>query len=222
MNPMVMPMIFRYRFHLSILSAFLATGTVAAQGPVSTPPAGNATAKPDTARANPAALIYGPRHAFTVHAPDKWTLDNSSGRRQGLQAVFYPNGERWSASPAVIYCQVIPRDQQIKDLAAMLDYDRNRYRNTSPNAVVADLPAVSFPSGKQAAVRRFSGGPSGAIEQTAYIEERTVIVLIILSCRNAEALDRSLPAFTQFVRSYTFLADDSENILRAVEAAQDE
>ena len=166
------------------------------------------------------ALIYGPLHAFTVRAPGGWTLDTRSGRGQGLQAVFYPNGERWATSPAVMYCQVVARGKEIKDVKGMLEYDQARYRNNGPGAVVAEQPAITIKANKSASVLRFNGGSNGTFSQTAYIEERAVIVLVNLSCRSSDAFERSLAAFTEFVRSYTFLADDEENILRAVEAAE--
>lgn len=181
------------------------------------------TASPrrDSTAAARAALIYGDRYALTVRAPDLWTLDTRSGQRQGLQAVFYPDGERWAKSPAVMYCQVVGRGKEIADVRAMVDYDQNRYRNSSPTATVAEQSAMQVNGGKSVLVRRFSGGAKGTIEQVAYIEERTVIVMIILSCRNSEAFDTSLAAFGQLVNSYRFLADDQENILRAIEAAEE-
>lgn len=167
-----------------------------------------------------AALIFGPRHAFTIRAPDRWTLDTRSGQGQGLQAVFYPDGERWSTSSAVMYCQVVARGKDIKDLRGIIEYDQARHRNSAPGAVTATEPPIPLGGGKTASVLRFSGGGNGNFSQTAYIEERSVIVLVNLSCRSAEAFDRSLGGFTDFVKSYTFLADDEENILRAVEAAE--
>ena len=40
-------------------------------------------------------IIYGENHAFTLTAPTGWVLDNTSGAKQGLQAVFYPEGSSW-------------------------------------------------------------------------------------------------------------------------------
>jgi hypothetical protein len=197
-EPTVMKL--RYFFLLAALFPLLPCRAARAQSGVK---------PPDTAHAATRnALIYGPLHAFTVRAPGGWTLDARSGRGQGLQAVFYPNGERWATSPAVIYCQVVARGKDIKDLKGMLDYDQARYRNSGPGAVVAPQQAIAINGSKSASVLRFSGGNSGTFSQTAYIEERAVIVLINLSCRSSEALERSLPA------------DDEENILRAIEAAE--
>ena len=34
-------------------------------------------------------IIYGKNHVFSLTAPDGWVLDNTSGIKQGLYAVFY-------------------------------------------------------------------------------------------------------------------------------------
>lgn len=206
---------------MMILPAMLLLGaagenTVRKNEPVLAAP--NDTAAPKEQRA---ALIFGERHALTLRAPERWTLDTRSGRAQGLQAVFYPQGERWAGSPSVMYCQVVARGKDIADRNAMIEYDQNRFRSSSPTAVVTRGDSIVLGNGAVTPTSRFSGGARGNLEQVAYIEERSVVVLVVLSCRNAEIFDRSLPAFRQLVASYKFLADDQENIMRAVEAAEE-
>lgn len=189
-----------------------------------------ASARPDSTRSNAppppgkAALVFGNHHALTLRAPDAWVLDTRSGRTQGLQAVFYPQGERWANSPAVMYCQVVGREGDIKGVGDMIEYDQARFRNSSPTAVVLEGTAIPVTAGKNTRnipTRQFTGGAKGTLEQVAYIEEGKVIVMIVLSCRNPESFEKSMPAFRQLVTSYTFLADDRENILRAIEAAEE-
>ncbi len=175
----------------------------------------------DPASLRGAALIYGARHALALRSPKGWRMDTESGRPQGLQAVFYPNGERWSKSPAVMYCLVVPRGGQTPDLRSMMEYEQERFRNASATAVIVDQNPIDLAGRKsRAVVRRFSGGANGAFEQVAYVEERTVIVMMVLSCRTSEDFDASLPAFREFVGTYRFLADDAENIQRALEAVE--
>ncbi len=171
---------------------------------------------------NGAALLVGAGHALTFRAPKAWVLDTRSGRAQGLQTVFYPKGSQWATSPAVMYCMVVPRRERFAELASMLEYEAARFRNSSPTAQIAEEPAIATDTGKQAVVRRFTGGPNGTYEQTAYIQERFVMVMVVLSCRTPEAFSASLPAFQELVASYRFLADDAENIQRVIEAAEDD
>ncbi len=183
---------------------------------------GNSRGTGDTVRLKQqrAALVFGDRHALTLRAPEHWTLDTRSGRSQGLQAVFYPQGEQWAASPSVMYCQVVPRDE-ITNRDAIIASDLDRFRGSSPTAVAIAGDSLGVASGLWVPTVQFSGGPRGTIEQIAYVEERSVVVLVVLSCRNTEVFERSLPAFHQMVGSYKFLADDQENIMRAVEAAEE-
>lgn len=210
----------RHRYPLLVLAAILLAGV-----PEGMLAQGNAakSGKSDsiTGKQQRAALVFGDRHALTLRAPDGWMLDTRSGRAQGLQAVFYPHGERWAASPSVMYCQVVARGKDIADRNAMIQYDQNRFRSSGPTAVIASGDSIVSGNGTRIPTSRFSGGARGTIEAVAYIEERSVVVLVVLSCRSPEIFERSLPAFRQLVGSYKFLADDQENIMRAIEAAEE-
>jgi len=38
-------------------------------------------------------IVYGPKAAFNISAPEGWILDNQAGVEQGLPCVLYPKGE---------------------------------------------------------------------------------------------------------------------------------
>jgi hypothetical protein len=40
----------------------------------------------------PGGIVYGPKAAFNVSAPNGWVLDNESGVPQGEPCVLYPKG----------------------------------------------------------------------------------------------------------------------------------
>ena len=40
----------------------------------------------------PGGIVYGPKAAFNIAAPEGWVLDNESGVEQGLPCVLYPKG----------------------------------------------------------------------------------------------------------------------------------
>jgi len=41
-------------------------------------------------------IVYGPKAAFNISAPEGWVLDNQAGVEQGLPCVLYPKGESWA------------------------------------------------------------------------------------------------------------------------------
>ncbi len=169
--------------------------------------------------AGKAALIVGPTFALTVRAPQGWTLDSRAGKRQGLQAVLYPNGSSWEGSSTVMYLQVLGRDET-HDRRAVIDADVENYRNGAPSALVSEQPEIVVTKGNPALVYRYAGGARGTVEETAYLDERTVVVLIVLSSRDTTTFRKSLDSFRDLVSSYSFLADDAENIQRAIEAVE--
>src|SRR5712691_9600322 len=54
----------------------------------------------------PGGIVYGPKAAFNIGAPDGWVLDNESGTQQGLPCVLYPKGESWADARTVMYAKI--------------------------------------------------------------------------------------------------------------------
>ena len=51
-------------------------------------------------------IVYGPKAAFNISAPEGWVLDNESGAEQGLPCVLYPKGESWADARTVMYAKI--------------------------------------------------------------------------------------------------------------------
>src|SRR6476661_2269703 len=51
-------------------------------------------------------IVYGPKAAFNIAAPEGWVLDNESGVEQGLPCVLYPKGESWADARTVMYAKI--------------------------------------------------------------------------------------------------------------------
>lgn len=51
-------------------------------------------------------IVYGPKAAFNIGAPEGWVLDNESGAGQGLPCVLYPKGESWADAKTVMYAKI--------------------------------------------------------------------------------------------------------------------
>jgi hypothetical protein len=63
-------------------------------------------------------IVYGPKAAFNIAAPDGWVLDNESGQQQGMPCVLYPKGESWSDARTVIYAKIA--STQFEDVNAFV------------------------------------------------------------------------------------------------------
>src|SRR5205807_3398166 len=51
-------------------------------------------------------IVYGPKAAFNISAPEGWVLDNQAGVEQGLPCVLYPKSESWADARTVMYAKI--------------------------------------------------------------------------------------------------------------------
>src|SRR5712672_909838 len=51
-------------------------------------------------------IVYGPKAAFNISAPEGWVLDNEAGAEQGLPCVLYPKGSSWADAKTIIYAKI--------------------------------------------------------------------------------------------------------------------
>ena len=61
-------------------------------------------------------IVYGPKAAFTLTAPEGWVLDNRSGKSQGLPCVLYRKGQSWADGKTVMYAKVASTDFEDADV----------------------------------------------------------------------------------------------------------
>jgi hypothetical protein len=163
-------------------------------------------AEPRPRDAANAGIVYGKDHAFVIKAPDGWVLDNQSGVRQGLQAVFYPEGGSWKGSKAVMYVNGAGKSAD-DTLEKFIERDVAGYREHSPGLRVSDGEAPPLAGKERVIVKGFSGDRGGAFEAVAYVEESKVVVTLVLHARTPQDFADAMPAFRQLVSSYRFLSD---------------
>src|SRR5216110_3399342 len=68
----------------------------------------------------PGGIVYGPKAAFNIAAPEGWVLDNTSGADQGLPCVLYPKGSSWSDARTIMYAKIAsPQFEDVNAFVAM-------------------------------------------------------------------------------------------------------
>lgn len=153
-------------------------------------------------------IVYGADHAFSLTAPKGWMLDNESGVKQGLHAVFYPKGKTWKNSPVIAYARSRPRTKEIqtaedavKDVVAMF------HREGSPGYKARKDGTLATASGKKADIYIFTGDEWGNSEAVAYFVEEKTINFVVYNGRNADDFQKSLNSFKALAKSYMFMGD---------------
>ena len=54
----------------------------------------------------PGGIVYGPKAAFSIAAPEGWVLDNQAGAQQGLHCVLYPKSSSWADANTIMYAEI--------------------------------------------------------------------------------------------------------------------
>jgi len=153
-----------------------------------------------------AGIVYGKDHAFSISTPKGWVLDNSSGVSQGLHAVFYPKGGSWQKSPAVMYANTASRKSEDNEtVEKLITYDIGQFKSNHPNVKINDLDSLLTKDKKKVIVKTFA---YSQYEAVAYIEEETIIAMLVLTTRTEEQFKNAIPAFKELVSSYFFMTKD--------------
>src|ERR1700732_1177728 len=66
----------------------------------------------------PGGIVYGPKAAFNIAAPEGWVLDNQAGAEQGLPCVLYPKGSSWADAKTIMYAKIA--STQFEDVNAFV------------------------------------------------------------------------------------------------------
>jgi len=152
-------------------------------------------------------IIYGKNHAFGLTAPEGWILDNQSGVKYGIHAVFYRKGETWVNAETVMYANTASFEfNDVNTLEKLIEYDINNFKMNYRNVKSSKGKDINLKGGKIAKVRYFTGDKFGNFEAIAYIEEEKIGVMIVMSSKTKTGFDNSLTAFEKLVKSYFFIS----------------
>ncbi|MCB0712699.1 MAG: hypothetical protein KDD67_10250 [Ignavibacteriae bacterium] len=157
------------------------------------------------------AIIIGERHAWMIESPEDWNLDQRNALASGLGAAFVPEWDSWSSSPVVMYANTIPKEFDTITVAGTIAADSVRAIQQFHASVKRQQPLGTI-QGVDAEVCHVTRRDSSLFEAIAYINGPTAIAIIVLSSRDAEKFEDSLPSFARLVDSYEWITSDPEQI----------
>lgn len=147
-------------------------------------------------------MLFGEDHAFAVTAKSGWVLDNQSGVGQGLHMVFYPKGETWTNSPAIIYGRAVPT-AEAADVNRHVENTVSEFRkNGSPDYSSEQQPPLTLENGHKAEIYFYFDDQWGNYEAAVYFQETDTINYLVFNTRSKETFDKYLGDFQQIARSY--------------------
>jgi hypothetical protein len=153
-----------------------------------------------------AGILSGPGFAFILAAPDGWVLDDVSGRKEGLPAVFYKRGDSWSHAKVVMYANPV-RKSKGETVGSVIADDVSRFRSRNPGIAVEDGDPVAVNGRRKLPVKVSRGTRAGDTEIVAYADESGCVVMIVLS-GTADDVHEARASFAALLRTYTFITAD--------------
>ena len=159
----------------------------------------------DTHGLYPAGIVYGPKAAFKIQAPDGWVLDNYSGASQGLHCVLYPKGGSWKESKVVMYAKIASPSypEKAKFIAFTIDY----FKADDPRFTSDLVEEGETREGYKFTVNEYSRPSYPLYEQAAYIQLPEAVAYIVFSAPSKELRSDELGKFRQTLNSFTYMPE---------------
>ncbi|HEX7517372.1 MAG TPA: hypothetical protein VF345_08815 [Chthoniobacterales bacterium] len=151
----------------------------------------------------PSGIVYGPKAAFKIDAPDGWVLDNTSGIDQGLPCVLYPKGSTWVDAKTIIYAKIA--STQYTDAETFVA------RAIKEMEKVHGLPKQKIESGKTGDGHAFfvnEYAPTASYSQSeriAYVQLPHAVAYIVLLARDKGSYRKHAGALKEVLKSLAYL-----------------
>src|SRR2546428_507575 len=148
-------------------------------------------------------IVYGPKAAFNIAAPEGWVLDNESGAQQGLPCVLYPKGSSWSDAKTIMYAKIA--STQYEDVNAFVAMAIKEMQKTHGK------PKEKIASGKThdghdyfineyPATKTYSQW-----ERVAYVQLPHAVAFVVLSSRDHASYQKDSGALQEVLKTFIYL-----------------
>jgi len=151
----------------------------------------------------PAGIIYGPKAAFQINAPDGWVLDNKSGAADGLDCVLYLKGLTWENSPVVMYAKIA--GTKFEDVGKFIDFAIRSFQQEDSNFIYARQKNRAINKKDSAIVYDYIGGPYHEYDRAAYIQVPKAVCYIVFSAHNKDDFEKYAPALLKTADSFVYM-----------------
>ena len=139
--------------------------------------------------------------SFLIASPEGWVLDEESGKDQGLEVVFYPQGWNLDYTPALIYTKVISKNGDLnKSFTEVISEQVDQLKNYGAE-ILKDSIAYTYDN-KQSIIISFVDKATQTNNLVSYINEYNYVVSLILTSRDKDQFLKSKPKFFELVNSY--------------------
>jgi hypothetical protein len=157
--------------------------------------------KPATSGKNHTVILESDGGSFAINGPKNWIADHKVGHRLGVCCVYYEKGS-WDTAETILYPNIVTKGPERASLQELMDSDLAKFRKDNPGMTYVDGD-IPF-EGRTAKVRYFHGVNQGSSEAVAYIDEKKIIALVVLSSKTEKGMLKALPLLAGVLETYKY------------------
>jgi hypothetical protein len=154
-------------------------------------------------------IVYGPKAAFNISAPEGWVLDNESGVNQGLSCVLYPKGEFWADTRTVMYAKIA--GTQFEDVNAFVAMAIKEMAKThgKPKEKIASgktKDGHDYFINEYRATKTYSQW-----ERVGYVQMPHAVAYVVLSSRDQASYRKDSSALQEVLKTLVYLEPKADS-----------
>jgi hypothetical protein len=145
-------------------------------------------------------IVYGPKGAFNISAPNGWKLDPTAGADQGLPCVLYPEGSTWDTADPLMYAKIASTSYE--DYEAFAKDAIDDMEKTRPGFKMKRIASGKTADGLPYFINEYSPTQTyKRFERAAYVQLPKAVAYIVFSADDKSAFQKHGSALEQATKS---------------------
>jgi hypothetical protein len=157
---------------------------------------------------HPGGIVYGPKAAFNISAPEGWVLDNESGADQGMPCVLYRKGSSWSDAKTVMYAKIASTQFEDVNVFVAMAIKEMKKTHGAPKEKIASgktRDGHHYFINEYPATKNYSQW-----ERVAYVQLPRAVAYIVLSSRDEASYRKDSGALQEALKTFMYLETDTK------------
>src|SRR6266513_6398712 len=156
---------------------------------------------------HPGGIVYGPKAAFNISAPEGWVLDNESGADQGMPCVLYRKGSSWSNAKTVMYAKIASTQFEDVNVFVAMAIKEMKKTHGAPKEKIA---SGKTKDGHDYFINEYSATKSySQWERVAYVQLPRAVAYIVLSSRDESSYRKDSGVLQEVLNTFVYLEPKS-------------
>lgn len=158
----------------------------------------------------PFGIVYGPKAAFNIAAPQGWVIDNGAGAQQGLPCVLYRKGESWDTGDPVMYAKIA--GTSVEDAETFVKDAIDDMKKHRGEVKVKRVETGKTKDGRVWFINEYSPNEKyPRSERVAYVQLPKAVAYIVYTSEDEAVFRKHQDALKQLLASFSYLEPKKEN-----------